>query len=226
MATDTEVQLDALRMTLNACADDLSLADKATTELERYSEKVVTLSDSVAIDKQAAQKLERNRAKLQRASVSASAAQLRAQDSLQQCLGREAQINSLAQGILGGTAEAITQISAKLTHVASASSYPPPPPSRGMKQIALASAEQQCVAFAAENPFPFVEEEDDTASGKCQGVQLGGCGEEQLQLNVSAPPLEPPGNPFDDDVADDTDMLGNPFEADDTNEEHNPLCKR
>eukprot|EP00928_Gymnodinium_smaydae_P000410 TRINITY_DN10160_c0_g1_i1.p1 TRINITY_DN10160_c0_g1~~TRINITY_DN10160_c0_g1_i1.p1 ORF type:complete len:642 (-),score=129.48 TRINITY_DN10160_c0_g1_i1:148-2031(-) len=188
MAQCTQGPLEALRATLQACAEDCRNAEEASNELERYSSKFRDLADE-HFERQEHGKerekeqmrYERNRAKLQRASVDASVARQRARDSLQLCAARRPRLAELAQGALASTAEAFGRIVRGFGSRSLLSEAAPP-------AAAAAAALREPVSF---NPFDADIGIDDLS-----------------RKSIS---------PLDDTLRDSSDLCGNPFVSVDGN---------
>lgn len=100
--------------TLEACLEDVALADGAEADRRHYCEKVEALSQGSASPKELA-KLERNRGKLRQAETAAGKAQARAQESLRNMEARRETFCTLASDVVSSTLLALKASTARVS---------------------------------------------------------------------------------------------------------------
>jgi len=222
-AANTRDALESLHATLVACAEDISKADTAALELQRYTQKVETLADDEreeelrlandesygvtpercllppASNKQhdkAHARLDRNREKLQAAAQAATLAKTRASDSLRACMLRRDELCRLVRVAVDGTAEALRSAA---SHLGVSHSVSPPCTTAGSITI----RDEDLDGFAIAGPNPFDED-------------LDGDGDD-----ANADPLGL--NPFNDDIQADDAPQCIPAKASDLVAEDSPV---
>jgi hypothetical protein len=200
-----QVPLEAHKATLVACEEDLSKADIAEAEVQRYDAKVDAMVDAgkrrITASARAEARLARNREKQQVARHTANVAKGCAQDAMRNCLSRQVNLGEFAQKSVTGTAEALHRAMLRIEPILLNGGGASPAPALSSETSPKAGGtgfraamDRRIIPTASGNPFSEDFGKDDsaenlrTSSGRPGGSQ------------PAKQPAAQAANPFDTDV--------------------------